>query len=736
MVTPSSPRKSANEPRSSSSPPVQLFDTEGGRGRTGSRSKSSSRIPRKFNSANSSLIGLGLPGELPRTSSFNDDRPPPVPEKSQSVSSPLPSRTASPVPEIAFTEPERVREKADGSSIKQVEEGRRGRVKRSHSLSGIVSQPANVLNTDHSDAVASDAPEANGETPVDTSETGSTKAHGVLGWLGVRRTIKRRQSESRIKKDDGSEGDSKTSAKPDTKDISGNQEKVKSRESLGLDAELLQIEKTPRRPELRTESSGGTVMPQAAPGKLASLFTRRASSEATEFTEPIESTLQVTPVALPAEARAIHNAILRNSTAGSSQSSLTLPPSEPAFSPFMIPQSDTWITSPTTDAEEMLYSPSGSSRWGPGIRPWVDSAISGNGSNRSSMSSPLGSMPEQGILDLTSAPKLLTNVREGRVRSWSDASILQPNRPAQSSSSHLPINPDDPSISRSLQPSPLTPTRPKLDGRASSGNSAIMGRMRTVFSRSGSRSRANSLLRQRSSDTDEFGRLSADVWPRGIRMRPSFSSSSDVASSRLSVQDDLPYVSLLGLEGGSPNPSTETSRRSPTSSPGPSILPTVTASNRQPVEKDLRAHQRINRPRASTLSTGASITSFVGPPSPGLFPTAATPPRRRPSVIHRVSNGRFGSDPSSPKASASLFPLPPRFTGTPVIAGALTHGDAGMTSQVTSPRPSFGSIAAAMDSSVIKQVAKRQDEETPEMWSNRVAMKISRAEIAGVLTAR
>jgi len=148
-----------------------------------------------------------------------------------------------------------VREKADGSSLKQVEEGRRGRVKRSHSLSGIVSQPANVLNTDHSDAVASDAPEANGETPVDTSETGSTKAHGVLGWLGVRRTIKRRQSESRIKKDDGSEGDSKTSAKPDTKDISGNQEKVKSRESLGLDAELLQIEKNPRRPELRTESS-------------------------------------------------------------------------------------------------------------------------------------------------------------------------------------------------------------------------------------------------------------------------------------------------------------------------------------------------------------------------------------------------------------------------------------------------------------------------------------------------
>ena len=575
-------------------------------------------------------------------------------------------------------------------------------------------------------------PDPMDEKTTDSVEVISTKAHGVLGWLGVRRTVRRRQSESRLNVNGNSESGPDISASYMTKEPLQTREKVKSRESLGLDAELSLAEQV-HRPELRSESSIVTVMPQANQGKLSSLFSRRASSRGTlatvaSNTPPILSPVMApttAPTNQPAEARPILNAALRNNTAASSQSSLTLPPTEPTFSPFVMPQEV--VSSPASEVDEMLFGSGGDAHWGPALRPWVDSALSAQGSNRSSMSSPLGSMPEQGVLDMGLAPKIITTGRKGRVRSWSDAPLPQPGRPVHASNPHLPVGSAQSSTSRSLQPLPLTPTRPKLEGRTSSGSSAI-GRMRTGFQTSSSRIRTNILLRQRSSDADEFGSLRSDEWSQGVRMQASSSSLTDVTSPP--TAEDDPPVSLLGLDGDAQIYTHDITIRSPRSSLAASMSSFATGSStRAEVSRDPVATVRATRPRASTMSNGPSIYNFAPSPSPGLFPVAATPPRRRPNAIQRFSSGIFGSGPPSPKGPSPLFPLPPRSTGL------VSSGVPGTDDEGANPRRSIGSVSA-LESIDIKRAMVRDGEEAPEEWLTRTATTIHRREIANVLAAR
>ncbi|KAK8850524.1 hypothetical protein IAR55_004442 [Kwoniella newhampshirensis] len=713
VVTPSSPAKLTK-----SKTPKRFPNSERrSRSATG-RPRDSSPAKRSRSTAPASKIGLGLPSALlpsSRTQSAEDLAPPPVPSKPQSVSSPLPSRSGSPIPKIAFVEPEQPA--TDRSKDSDTE--KRSRVKRARSLSGIFGKTPPLVQADK-------LPTPDSVDSQDVESLG--KSQGVLEWLGVKRTIKRRQSEAKLK-EQGFESVPTLDQLPDV-------EQGRSRESLisvhAIEAgNLSDTLQTPRRPDLRSGSSTVTIVPQnSTPGRLASLFNRRTSAKDPEEGPEHPPTISAAP-------RPIPNAGLRGLTA-SSETSFILPAVDP-LSP-IAPDNGHWVSSPGTEGEETLFSPGGSSHWGPGVRPWMD-ATDGHNSSRSSTSSPLGPLPEQEL----SAPvhkeplKSPAIAREGRLRSWSDAP-LPPHRAlgnatGPQSSGRRPSSPGIQAGSQSLQPSPQTPGRPGLGSRSNSGNSAIIGRMRSVFSKTTSRSRSNSLLRQASSDADEFGNITSQ------RMRPSTSSSS-IASSVLargrSPGDDRPPNSIaLGLEERSPRTSFTPSMSSLASrgSARNSVVPDQTLEIAQKAARKSRA-------RASTMSLAPTAHHFT-PPSPGLFPNLATPPRRRPGTITRLSNGLFGSGPSSPR-SASLFPLPPRSSGS--ISSVTTTGNGmsghnweesstGAFSPGTSPRPSSGSISAAMTSSAVKQAARREGDEKPSRWLERVVNTVGRHEIANVLAA-
>jgi hypothetical protein len=173
----------------------------------------------------------------------------------------------------------------------------------------------------------------------------------------------------------------------------------------------------------------------------------------------------------------------------------------------------------------------------------------------------------------------------------------------------------------------------------------------------------------------------------------------------------------------------------------------ATASTRQSVGgesgRDHHHHasdkDRRTRARASTVSFAPSISQAPTPSSPGLFPVSATPPRHRPGAIHRLSSGLFGSGASSPKGGGSLFPLPPRSSGS--ISSSVTgfgpqdDTTSGLLSPGTSPRPSVGSISGAVGGPS-KHVVAREGEETSEIWLERITRTVGRNDIAGVLAAR
>ncbi|WVR08533.1 hypothetical protein IAU60_005588 [Kwoniella sp. DSM 27419] len=750
VVTPSSPRKPSRTPS-------RTAESE-------RRSRSATGRPREIippkraqSLAPKAPIGLGLPSGLvasPTTASPAAGQaespasaplspPPPVPTKQQSVSSPFPSRSNSPVPRIAFVEPDVPPSKLNDASTDPPVEEKRNRVRRARSLSGLFGKSPPVVQSPK--VTDADEPTPEPKEPAVSESVG--KASGVLEWLGVRRSAKRKMSASNLKNPGTSKGNPKDSPgdaehlKPD-EEVEGEKEGDPAlAPSPSTESDSLRA--TPRPVASHPGRSTSTIMPSEG-SRVMSIFTRRASARSTEDGTDLEPpSVKIAPVPIPNAGRRNQS---RGQTATSSESSLHLPTVD-RVSPFVsgdVP----WMSSPQTEGEETLYSPEGGAHWGPGVRPWMDGSGRVN-SSRSSLSSPLEALPEQGPPDLPSplAPPAAVSVREGRVRSWSDAPLPPQRLPVNSSTPHLPVpQPGTPSIyqSQSLSASPQTPGRPKLGSRSNSGNSAIIGRMRSVFSKSTSRSRSNSLLRQASSDMDEFGNLQLRDGDHQTAMRPSMSASSVGSSSALRARS-------MGSETGRPalGPQIDTQKEeSPRTSFAPSVSSIGSASRQLSVPEpqaagpDVPATRR-NRARASTIALGPTSYHHFGPPSPNLIPAAATPPRsKRPGTIHRLSNGLFGSTSSSPK-STSLFPLPPRSSGgslsSPMTGSTPTpqwdEGSAGFLSPGTSPRPSTGSISAAMSNSAIKQAMAREDDEEPRQWLERVIATIPRQEISNVLAA-
>ncbi|WVF68224.1 hypothetical protein IAT40_002989 [Kwoniella sp. CBS 6097] len=730
VVTPSSPRKLSKTPKKA------IIGERRSRSATG-RPREVISTKRAQSTAPSTTIGLGLPSALLPSSKSNTDSPPPppVPSKPQSVSSPFPSRSPSPIPRIAFVEPEVPPSQKVESQVPPEE--KRNRVRRARSLSGLFGKTPPIV---YAAKLEDSASQTHGSDANDSplSESAS-KTSGVLEWLGVRKTVKRKMSAAKLKdvidRAETAQKAENSTENADHQGIGRGQEDLRSSSPSGMSPNLEAQQQTPRQvhPQPGRSTTPSSYTGGQGQGKLSSLFNRRASARNTDD-ESDPPSVKIAPMAIP-------NARRRNETAASSQSSFNLPPHDP-ISPF-VPENGPWMHSPQTDGEETLFSPEGSTHWGPGVRPWMDGSERQN-SSRSSISSPLDSLPEQGQPQAQSPLKPPPTLREGRVRSWSDAPLPPQRVTAGSSDPHLPLprptTPGPHPQSISLSSSPQTPSRPKLGNRANSGNSAIIGRMRSVFSKSTNRSRSNSLLRQASSEIDEFGNITLQGHDP-TRMRPSISSSSINSSGAARGR-------LIGDESARPSlgPQVDlTEKRSPRSSFTPSmsslgsaIQPAMAdASTQAPGEAKAA---RRNRVRASTISLAPTSYHFAPPTSPSIFPAAATPPRRRPGTIHRLSNGLFGSGPSSPRSS-SLFPLPPRSSGS--ISSSATTGpqwdetSTGFLSPGTSPRPSTGSISATIsgNSNALKEASAREGEETPRQWLDRVVATVGRNDISNVLAA-
>jgi hypothetical protein len=143
------------------------------------RSSSTDSLQIQGRNRRSSPIGLGLPRQLVPENQL----PPPVPSKRQSVSSPFPTapstRSNSPAHKISFAEPEDGEERG-----REMPQERRQKVRRARSLSGIF-KSANL--------------EPAISTTSDQKEKEKDEKGGVLVWLGVKKTVKRRQSETHLR---------------------------------------------------------------------------------------------------------------------------------------------------------------------------------------------------------------------------------------------------------------------------------------------------------------------------------------------------------------------------------------------------------------------------------------------------------------------------------------------------------------------------------------------------------
>lgn len=713
------------------------------------RSRSANGSRDRERTIRSSPIGLGLPRQL--VPHDNDhDHPPPVPSKKQSVSTPLPSRTPSPIPRIAFIEPDEAHE--DRGRTPTVSRNGTKNVKRARSLSGIFKSSPVVTSVTptHSRPGTPD--------PKDGEEQQQEGAGGLMGWLGMKKTIKRRQSETHLRQNantskvDQPQPDIPRVPSPAPRGSHDSQTAIRSTRSSFVDLVSRGSQDSASRPPSRNSSTA--IMAASPSKKLGSLFSRRQSSKQTESSS---STGPSPPMPLPTKS----NSHQQSSGATSSRSSFSLPPFDTSLSP-IYPQSGPWMSSPATEMdEEMLFSPESGSNWGPGMRPWMDGTDPPQRSARTSLSSPpMGSLPERGILegnmDRTRSPDGEGQGQsQNRGRSHSDApppSAVQIQDP-QSGSHHSPGGSPGLRLAASLSSSPVAGSRPKLGNRANSGNAAIIDRMKGVFARNSSRQRASTLLPEPtySVHVDEFGTIrhsQDESQSPSNASSPSFSSPQQAPGSRVSFDDPAnSHGSLLGLQ--------DAERRriyhdngSNRSSIAASIASQATSTSAQlPAASDIckeRSFIGRARPRASTMSSGPTNQPFT-PPSPVIFPAAATPPRRRPSAIRKLSNTLLGTSPRSGAApspkSSSLFPLPPRSSGS--ISSGLTQGSVlavddihglGPTS-TASPRPSMGSIIAAPTSALpnFKQIAKRQGDETPEQYVDRISSIIPRNEIAGAL---
>lgn len=677
---------------------------------SGSRSSSKSR---KVISRKSSLIGLGLP----KGGRSDEDIPPPLPQKPQSVSSPHPSRSDSPAPKISFAEPDEEKERGRTDTSKGTDKDKD--VRRARSLSGIfsrstsqqvVSKPGSVNRSNSGTPISQDEVEVLEKPDQGGSDTG--KMAGVLEWLGVRKSGKRRLSDAKAVaekehvRDHAEAGTSYMEKAGFTEEIA---QPESSRNSTLRGNDL-------RRPHIRDISSSATIKPDDQ-RRRSSSATRPRTSEDRSASGPI--------------------AIVPNRSALSSKASLSLPVSD-LRTPPLAGVHDSFVSSPTSETEEMCFDPPRA--------PWVDS---------------VGQPPSEGLKAAavesgnTSSQTAHKSGRDGRLRSWSDAptrspALAAPATPGPSDSSdRLPIQ---------VAPVPSLSNRPKLGNRSHSGNSALIEKMKGVFAKSSTsrnRARSRSLL-----PPDPVGEKGVSEFG-GIPTGRSRAGTTSTSSSQWSPSM-APNASLLDLHNGSghitnldeatresPRPSfSGTARSTPPSSYQPiTDSPVADQSHPTPSTASRSAVQARNRGRASTVSFASSApqTTFIPPPSPSLFPVAATPPRRRPSAIQRFSSGLLGTSvPSSPKGS--LFPLPPRSSGSTFssatgITGALddvgstaTIATSQMMSPGTSPRPSTSSMVPKHDGLKVDTVP--EEGETEAAWLERMTVIVGRVDIAGVLASR
>lgn len=370
----------------------------------------------------------------------------------------------------------------------------------------------------------------------------------------------------------------------------------------------------------------------------------------------------------------------------------------------------------------------------------------------SAVGSPLGSLPEGSM-----APPITTTVTDASSAAPDTASTSAPSRNGRArslSDAARTSIPEDPSL---LSPDGA-PTRPPLSSRSSSSNSAVLGKMRGVFTKS-SRPRSNSLLRHTGSGT------SADERDDGGRQtphsRPESASSSFAPSPALPPvrirPEDVPQVSTLSLQSGDDGRRivlTETPPRSPRSSYAASVTSYQTQSTVQTAQSARRAATdnlmphttgRNRRARASTIASGAiswhnsafggSTPALVASPPPTSF-SPTSPGLQRTGSLRRLSQGIFRSGPTSPKPQGA-FPLPPRPV-TPTIA----LNDEQPSSLGTPGRSSSGDVSLQGRSStpqLTEQERKARDAElhprpgeSAEDWLDRLE-SVSRKEIAGLL---
>lgn len=703
FITPSSPQEPKTTRRAHKERRSRSIS---GRPRSHSRGRASSAEP-------SEPLGLGLPSVISGRSrsvsrsrpssrspsvSVQSPSPPPVPLKPQSVSSPFPSRPGTPNHKITFAEPEVT--KPQGLQ-KEDESDKKTRIKRARSLSGLFGKsPPVVLSAKMGDPVQDDD-QKNGEEETNGDQGGGGKL-GVLEWLGVKKTVRRKASETRLR-EPASELDDVQNVAGDTSRFPEDQAPNKG--NIDLVSEGDQYNGQTDLPPPPT-----TNAPHGTPKRLNSLFARRSSAKNEEEAEPLS--IMVVP-------RAIHSSeCSTRPLTNASQSSLQVP----AVDPFSPDGSNTWTSSPGIEIEEMVFSPGSSAHWGPGIRPWMETRQH-NVTSRSSLSCALDTPVQK-----SESSKAPAKAQGGRVRSFSDGPL--PQQPPDHSPA--PSQPASDSPSPSPSTGLKTPVRPRMDSRTGSSNSAIIGRMKSVFSKSSNRSRSNSLLRQDASDVDEFGGVASQ------RMRLSASASSmrpyDTAGGHVIMEDSVHLESQQEKNN--------TVGRVSSSSMTPSLSSNASSTKHSVLGDPLHTHKiasRRSRARASTVSLAPTSYHFA-PPSPSTFPISATPPRRQ-STIRRLSNGLFGSASSSPQHSA-LFPLPPRSngstssvaTGAQISGQGWEDGSTGVLSPGASPRPSLGSLA--VKTNAMKQADVPEGEEPPREWLERALSAVGRCEIANVLASR
>ena len=652
------------------------------------------------------------------------DEPPPLPAKPVAVSTPVRMGNRSPGPRIIFAEPEE--RPASGRSTPT--EDPRVRVRRARSLSGMWKGSSPATTPQQTSRPTTPEPL---ETLNDPQEEVVIKAAGVLGWLGVKKTVKRRQSEGRLPR-------ATLHSEKGVGEFGESAETPSRTSSRRPSQEPLPSSITPTGdPVLPAQPSPSTTA--GTPSRISTFFSRRPSARAEDLNLPCETPpLPNSPPLAPAQARPIPNSQRhvhsRPTTAESSRSSLQL--EGDSYSSGQVADPDQWVSTP--DAEETLHSPEGLSNWGPGVRPWMD------GLEYKPSSAPLDALPEKEVL--ATRPRGMTMdsqaSSQNRVRAWSDASRTRPAPPRNSSETHLPQPPP-----RSLQPSPFEANRPKLPGRSSSANTAIIGRMKSAFLRSSNRSKttAPTVSDEPEGMTSEFGSFVPQEGTSrtgGIRMRPTSSSSSDVGSTRPRSRRGISFLNpsqsaLLGLQEGDRQIFlNETPDRSPRTSFTAASVSSVTSASTKHSGADSLSRRNTGRARASTLSAAPSSSILARPVSPHVYPVAATPPRRRASAISRLSHSILSSGTSSPKGS-TLFPLPPRSSGSlSSVPYTSTRSSDEPSSLGTSPRPSAGSSGAAMGNAALKAVSVRIGEETPEQYLERINHGVGPGDIATVLASR